>query len=118
MTKRTRRTHSPGFKAKVIIAAAIGELLGLKLQHVGHSQHGGLGGSEQAVHFVQDHGRGDDLALQHQLAGDLQRFQPAQRMATSEGRNHVRDRDFLIVAGDEDSDAGSGRFVATAQRRR
>ena len=62
--------------AQMIIAAAIGERLGLKLQHVGNGQHGGLGGSEQAAHFVQDHGRGDDMSLQHQLAGDLQRFQP------------------------------------------
>ncbi len=47
----------------------------MELQHVGHSQHGGLGGFEQAAHFVEHHGRGDDMPLQHQLAGDLQRFQ-------------------------------------------
>jgi len=30
----------------MIIAAAIGERLGLKLQHVGHGQHGVLGGGQ------------------------------------------------------------------------
>ena len=32
----------------MIVAAAIGERLGLELQHVGHGQHGGPGGCQQA----------------------------------------------------------------------
>jgi len=61
--------------AQMIIAAAIGERLGLELQHVGHGQPVGLRGREQSAHFVQHHGRGDDIALEHQLTGDLEWFE-------------------------------------------
>ena len=59
----------------MIVAAAISERLVLELQHVEHGQPGWLRGCDQAAHFVQHHGRSDDMALEHQFTGDLKWFQ-------------------------------------------
>ena len=59
----------------MVVAAAIGERLDLELQHVGHVQHDRLAGRDQPTHLVHHHRRGDDVAVQHQLAGHFQRVQ-------------------------------------------
>jgi hypothetical protein len=54
---------------------AIGERFKLELQDVGHGQRERLGWRKQAPYLVHHNRRGNDIAVQHQLAGHLQRFQ-------------------------------------------
>ena len=59
MTKRTRRNHTPGFKAKVALAAMKGDKTLAELAHVAR-QSGWEGSDNQDGHFG---GRGEEMIV-------------------------------------------------------